>query len=232
MTIIAPCRNLPQILALDRVDLIYFRRFRFQIFVGSRESGALHNNDFGTVRSSQSSRPHPKTIRLSLSIQTMSIVSHVSVGSTAENMSRMLSFYDSVLSEVGAKRKMAIHKKGEEVQQLSGGGTDNNSDNDDDLVAVAYGKYYPEFWVQLPENQKETASPGNGVHIAFSCTSAKQVDRVYKAALDAGGIDNGPPGPRPQYSDRYYGAFFIDPCGNKLEATFYNMGLFNYCAIS
>jgi predicted lactoylglutathione lyase len=136
----------------------------------------------------------------------------------------MLSFYDSVLSAVGAQRKMAINKKGVEVQL----GPDIS---DDDLVAVAYGKYYPEFWVQLPENKKE-ATPGNGVHISFACKNSKQVDQVYKAALDAGGIDNGPPGPRPHYSDRYYGAFFIDPCGNKLEATFYDMGIYNYCTIS
>jgi hypothetical protein len=34
----------------------------------------------------------------------------------------------------------------------------------------------------------------------------------------AGGRDNGPPGPRPQYHERYYGAFVLDPDGNNVEA--------------
>jgi hypothetical protein len=153
----------------------------------------------------------------------MSIVSHVSVGSTEEKLAEMIKFYDAVMPEVGAKRAMAIDRSGVDVAKKGTGGSDA------DLVAVAYGKYWPEFWVGLPEN-KQPASAGNGVHVAFMCTSRKQVDRVYEAAIRAGGTDNGPPGPRPQYSDKYYGGFFLDPCGNKLEATFYDT-IFNYCVV-
>ena len=44
------------------------------------------------------------------------------------------------------------------------------------------------------------------------------VDAFYDAALEAGGTDNGAPGPRPQYHENYYGAFVLDPDGNNIEA--------------
>ena len=36
--------------------------------------------------------------------------------------------------------------------------------------------------------------------------------------MTAGGRDNGPPGPRPQYHETYYAAYLIDPDGNNVEA--------------
>ncbi len=56
------------------------------------------------------------------------------------------------------------------------------------------------------------------LHIAFMAESRDQVDAFYRAALGAGGRDNGPPGIRPQYSDRYYAAFVLDPDGHNIEA--------------
>lgn len=44
------------------------------------------------------------------------------------------------------------------------------------------------------------------------------VDAFHKAAVDAGGKCNGPPGLRPQYHANYYGAFVLDPIGNNIEA--------------
>lgn len=43
------------------------------------------------------------------------------------------------------------------------------------------------------------------------------VDAFHKAAVDAGGISNGEPGPRPHYHPNYYGAFVLDPVGNNVE---------------
>jgi catechol 2,3-dioxygenase-like lactoylglutathione lyase family enzyme len=60
-----------------------------------------------------------------------------------------------------------------------------------------------------------------GVHIAFPALDENTVDRWYAAALRNGGTDNGPPGLRPEYSGRYYGAFVIDPDGNNVEAVFH-----------
>lgn len=137
-------------------------------------------------------------------------------------MGAMLKLYDAFMPELKATRKMAIDAQGNHCDDPNG--------SEEGVVAVAYGKYYPEVWVSLPHDGKD-ASPGNGVHLAFLCSNKAQVDAVYKAAIANGATCNGPPGPRPQYSDKYYGAFFTDPCGNKLEATFYDMGIFNFCTI-
>lgn len=56
------------------------------------------------------------------------------------------------------------------------------------------------------------------LHLAFVAKSRDQVEAFYRAALEAGGTDNGPPGLRPQYSGRYYAAFVIGPDGHNIEA--------------
>jgi len=71
------------------------------------------------------------------------------------------------------------------------------------------------------------AKPGRdrvttGAHIAFSASSADAVTRWHEAAVRHGGIDNGPPGPRPEYSGHYFAAFVLDPDGNNVEAVFHS----------
>jgi catechol 2,3-dioxygenase-like lactoylglutathione lyase family enzyme len=56
------------------------------------------------------------------------------------------------------------------------------------------------------------------IHIAFRVSSRATVDAFYKAAITAGGKDNGAPGLRPHYHPNYYGAFVIDPDGHNIEA--------------
>jgi catechol-2,3-dioxygenase len=56
------------------------------------------------------------------------------------------------------------------------------------------------------------------VHIAFLAPSHGAVQDFYRAALAAGGKDNGSPGPRPQYHPNYFSAFLLDPDGNNIEA--------------
>lgn len=68
------------------------------------------------------------------------------------------------------------------------------------------------FWFG-PSNE-----PAMRVHIAFAAESRAQVDEFYKAAIAAGGKDNGPPGIREVYHPNYYGAFVFDPDGNNIEA--------------
>jgi uncharacterized protein len=60
--------------------------------------------------------------------------------------------------------------------------------------------------------------PVAGVHVAFSAPSREAVDAFHAAALQAGGRDNGAPGPRPEYHRGYYGAYAFDPDGNNVEA--------------
>jgi catechol 2,3-dioxygenase-like lactoylglutathione lyase family enzyme len=59
---------------------------------------------------------------------------------------------------------------------------------------------------------------GAPVHVAFAAENRPQVDAFHRAALAAGGRDNGAPGLRPEYSPGYYGAFVFDPDGHNVEA--------------
>lgn len=69
----------------------------------------------------------------------------------------------------------------------------------------------PDFWIKA-------GVPTPPVHIAFSSPDRAAVDAFYRAAIAAGGADNGPPGLRPQYHACYYGAFVLDPDGYNIEA--------------
>ncbi len=54
-------------------------------------------------------------------------------------------------------------------------------------------------------------------HFAFKGMDAKTVDEWYKAALKAGGKDNGKPGTREAHGPQYYGGFVISPAGHNTE---------------
>ena len=56
------------------------------------------------------------------------------------------------------------------------------------------------------------------LHLAFTAVTRQQVDAFYRAALEAGGKDNGAPGLRPKYHENYYAAFVIGPDGHNVEA--------------
>lgn len=70
----------------------------------------------------------------------------------------------------------------------------------------------PDFWI----SKGSLNTPP--VHIAFRAATRAQVDAFYKAAIAAGGRDNGTPGLRPHYHADYYGAFVFDPDGHNIEA--------------
>ena len=55
------------------------------------------------------------------------------------------------------------------------------------------------------------------LHVAFYVPSRAEVDGRWRRAVDAGHRSDGEPGPRPQYSPDYYGAFLLDPDGNSAE---------------
>jgi catechol 2,3-dioxygenase-like lactoylglutathione lyase family enzyme len=73
------------------------------------------------------------------------------------------------------------------------------------------GTLRPSYWI-------EGSRAGiNQMHVAFVAKDQATVDEFYRAALEAGGRDNGQPGPR---QPRYYAAFVLDPDGNNIEATY------------
>jgi catechol 2,3-dioxygenase-like lactoylglutathione lyase family enzyme len=62
----------------------------------------------------------------------------------------------------------------------------------------------------------QTAETPAHLHIAFRAENRAQVDAFHRAALAAGGKDNGGPGLR-RYHEHYYAAFVIDPDGHNIE---------------
>ena len=70
----------------------------------------------------------------------------------------------------------------------------------------------PDFWI----GEGKPNVPA--VHVAFSASSRAAVDAFHKAAIAAGGRDNGAPGLRPHYHESFYAAYVHDPDGNNIEA--------------
>lgn len=130
-----------------------------------------------------------------MSAENPSILSHVSVGTN--DFARAVAFYDQLLATLGCRRVLEFPN------------------------AVAYGRQFPEFWVQAPING-QPASLGNGTHFGFIAPSKQAVHAFHQAALAAGGSDDGAPGPRPLYGAPYYGCFVRDPDGHKVEASFWD----------
>ena len=128
-------------------------------------------------------------------MENPSIMNHVSVG--VSDLDRATGFYDEVLATIGASRQ-------------------HEAPN-----AVAYGKLFPEFWVQLPHGGGSPAA-ANGVHFAFFANSKDEVQAFYDTAVRLGGRDGGTPGQRPEYGEPYYGCFVYDLDGHKIEATYWD----------
>jgi len=76
----------------------------------------------------------------------------------------------------------------------------------------------PFFWIGTG------AKPKGGTHVAFVAETRAEVEAFYRAALAAGGRDNGAPGLRPHYHPNYFGAFVLDPDGNNIEAVCHRAG--------
>jgi catechol 2,3-dioxygenase-like lactoylglutathione lyase family enzyme len=120
--------------------------------------------------------------------------SHVHVG--VSDFDRARRFYLAVLPLLGLKERFAEPDKGR-------GGWQSPD------------RTRPLFLFGQPFDG-QPADHGNGNMTAFLAADRPTVDRVYAAALAAGGTSEGAPGLRPQYHANYYGAYFRDPDGNKL----------------
>lgn len=124
-----------------------------------------------------------------------SCISHVSLGTNQYGEAK--AFYLEVLATIGCKL----------IMEHPG--------------AAAFGKDFPEFWIQEPLDGSR-AAVGNGVHVGFMAASRDEVDEFYKIALRAGATTDGPPGKRHDYGEPYYGCFVRDLDGNKIEAVYWD----------
>jgi catechol 2,3-dioxygenase-like lactoylglutathione lyase family enzyme len=121
----------------------------------------------------------------------MAIFTHVTVGTN--DLAKARAFYDAALAPLGLKR----------LQDLGENGS-------------IWGTEAPEFFVLKPANG-QPASHANGGTISFAAPSRAAVAGFHKAALAAGGRDEGAVGPRSWHPTAYAG-YCRDLDGNKLAA--------------
>jgi catechol 2,3-dioxygenase-like lactoylglutathione lyase family enzyme len=115
------------------------------------------------------------------------VIDHV--GFEVSDLTRSAAFYDPVFFALGGRRMLESEH------------------------AVAYGVNGPEFWIVV---RGKPPAPGYG-HVALKASGKAAVDAAYRAGMAAGGSDDGPPGPRPQYGKRHYAAYMHDPDGLRVE---------------
>lgn len=124
----------------------------------------------------------------------MSILDHVEFAVRDAETSRL--FYEQALAPLGFTRIISVGP-----DRTRSGGTRHGFGKDG----------YPRLWVHDHE------LPGEGVHIAFAAEKRTIVDEFHRAALAAGGHDNGAPGVRTRYHAYYYAAYVLDPDGINVE---------------
>ncbi len=124
---------------------------------------------------------------------TERMIDHMSL--SAADFAGMLAFYEKALAPLGITALMRFGK------DVTGG-----------YEVAGLGGTKPFLWIAGAGKTEPR------MHLAIRADTHEEVDAFYKAALAAGGTDNGAPGIRPQYHPNYYGAFVIDPEGHNLEA--------------
>ena len=122
------------------------------------------------------------------------MIGYVTLGTN--DLERAVAFYDELLALVGAQRFM-----GEEGH----------------FQAWAVAPDKPALSVTRPFDG-EPATHGNGTMVALAVDSKDKVHAVYDKAIELGGRDEGPAGPR---SDGFYAGYFRDLDGNKLNVFYY-----------
>jgi catechol 2,3-dioxygenase-like lactoylglutathione lyase family enzyme len=120
------------------------------------------------------------------------------IGIRTSHYAAASSFYQAVMAAMGGGQKMSV------PLEYTGG-----------KHVVGFGRDMPVFWLTEVDTGTANQSPQ---HIAFSARNRAEVDAFYRAAMAAGGRDNGGPGLRPDYHPDYYAAFAFDPDGNNIEA--------------
>jgi catechol 2,3-dioxygenase-like lactoylglutathione lyase family enzyme len=115
------------------------------------------------------------------------VIDHI--GFEVTDLARSARFYDAVLYALGARRMVQTEH------------------------AVAYGVNRPQVWIVV---RGRKPGPGYG-HLALQASGKAAVDAAHAAGVANGGSDDGAPGMRPQYGERYYAAYLRDPDGIRLE---------------
>lgn len=122
------------------------------------------------------------------------MIGYVTLGTN--DLPRAAAFYDALLGAIGAKRAFEFDRG----------------------ISWSTGPTSPGLAAIKPFDGRP-ATVGNGTMVALAVDSKAKVDALYRKALELGGTDEGPAGPR---GEGFYAGYFRDPDGNKL--CFFHMG--------
>ena len=121
------------------------------------------------------------------------MIGYVTLGTN--DLAKAVAYYDALFGSINIGRMM----------------------EDEYFVLWASSPEAPAVAVTVPFN-KEPATVGNGVMVSLMMESPEKIQAFHSKALELGGTDEGKPGFRPEGNDKgYYGAYFRDLDGNKLN---------------
>jgi len=118
------------------------------------------------------------------------MIGYVTLGTN--DLPRAAAFYDELLALLGAGRFMEL---------------------EDEFIAWAVAPDKPAISVTKP-NDGNPATVGNGMMVALAVDSKEMVHKIYDKAIELGGTNEGPAGPR---GEAFYAGYFRDLDGNKLN---------------
>ena len=124
------------------------------------------------------------------------MIGYVTIGTN--DLDRAVKFYDELFGVMGAQRFM---------------------EDPGTFVAWAVAPDKPAISVTKPWDGNP-ATVGNGMMVALAVDSKEMVDKVYNKAIELGGTDEGPAGPR---MEGFYAGYFRDLDGNKLNVFYMEM---------
>ena len=119
------------------------------------------------------------------------MIGYVTIGTN--DFERGIAFYDALLEIIGIQRLWKA----------------------DSIAAWGPSRQETALCLTAPFDGK-IASVGNGVMIAIKVENSEQVDALHSRAIELGAADEGKPGPRGESG--FYGGYFRDLDGNKLNA--------------
>jgi len=119
------------------------------------------------------------------------MIGYITLGTN--DFDRACAFYDALFLTIGVERLWSTSE----------------------MTAWGQSRSQPALCLGRPFD-KQPASVGNGVMVALKVQTREEVKTLHAKAIELGGADEGAPGPRGTHG--FYGGYFRDLDGNKLNA--------------
>lgn len=148
------------------------------------------------------------------------VIAHTGIVCAESLVPALLKFYTHALAPLGYRKVISfrddlVHGFGDAPGQV------------DWWVSAAHEKIGGEAGAVVASSHHAFVAKGLFFPVPTFCmdvmltqwgTDRATVEAFHKAALEAGGKDNGAPGVRARYGPKYFAAYILDPVGNNIEA--------------